>query len=1214
MPIQAPQWTEFLSCPVCCHEFAAIQRPPISLGCGHTICRTCLATLHNKQCPFDQTPITTDLENLPINYALLQLVSTSSTSTNTTLSNNNGNNNINSNLQSSLTSGPSEAASGVLGAISLDSTNATPSLIQNLSTEEIQCYNHGKKCIEDLALYLKPFSNGNAGSLLSRPMQRKLVTLVNCQLVEEEGRSRALRAARSLGERVVTELILQHQNPQQLSSNLWAAVRARGCQFLGPAMQEEVLKLVLLALEDGSALSRKVLVMFVVQRLEPVFSQASKTSIGHVVQLLYRASCFKVSKREGDSSLMQLKEEFRTYEALRREHDAQIVQIATEAGLRIAPDQWSALLYGDTIHKSHMQSIMDKLQTPQSFAQSVQELVIALQRTGDPANLSGLRVHLKHLASIDPNMENSIPTWQEVSKALDAVKEVVIGLVEFVQHHGNRKLQESSQANPNAKYKISLCRDLTLRRICPRGTSCTFAHSEEELEKYRAKNRKNSTKTPIINSKELGILDYLEASHHTQSIGLSSSEETSPLRFGGIVGKTGLPNIAPSHHHSSQNLLHPNSYMDLVSNPHHNQQHQMHHQAQQSGSHQHHHHHHSQHHHHPNQHHNPSPIPTGMLANVHPQLHQPPPRHQYDQSHFNVNFGNSSRSASGGGMIPQLRSPRPIHQRGNASGTNNFNAPTLTPSNSGSKHSNSSQQIFTSPLNNIGNNFGPSELFGNNSPAGITGGSVMPTQLPPPTQLSQNTQLPTGPPPNLQQQPQQIIPPTNQQNFFPNSSSINNFQHQQSDYQKLPEIIRQSTLWEQQGRAMQQPPQAQNATSLSSINMNLKNPPIMNSNYLNSPNGNNSTFSNVNNLNNNLNIVNNNSGGAGNNTLMINNQINEIFKDLDFNTMNNRIVPRMNGNNYTKQMLAAAASFNNNPNLNLPGGMSKEDIISSWVLLSGAGSALQNSGVSSSYPQENTPTNIINQNALGSNIGSSGPAGFIRSDSILDDEYNIPFDVDTSNAVSNKFGPISRMSKSFDNQSCSNRFLDNVDSDNNIENWIFGNDFIKDYSITNELLPFIKKQAGLTDINDTEPKYKDFKISPHMRNYAIQPSQQHQDFDFDLVDLHLPNTSQTPAHQKLDKIETFTSSLWNSSPIASKQTNIDTKNSPSRLSQQHQTHQQHQNNSFWSTESSSTKEKAPTKLKVPEDTYEAGIANDMRELEMRLKTELELEDSGIGHT
>lgn len=60
------------------------------------------------------------------------------------------------------------------------------------------------------------------------------MTLVNCQLVEEEGRVRAVRAGRSLGERTVTELILQHQNSQQLSANLWAAVRARGCQFLGP--------------------------------------------------------------------------------------------------------------------------------------------------------------------------------------------------------------------------------------------------------------------------------------------------------------------------------------------------------------------------------------------------------------------------------------------------------------------------------------------------------------------------------------------------------------------------------------------------------------------------------------------------------------------------------------------------------------------------------------------------------------------------------------------------------------------------------------------------------------------------------------------------------------------------------------------------------------------------------------------------------------------
>uniref|UniRef100_A0A4W2HVY4 RING-type E3 ubiquitin transferase n=1 Tax=Bos indicus x Bos taurus TaxID=30522 RepID=A0A4W2HVY4_BOBOX len=377
MPVQAAQWTEFLSCPICYNEFDENVHKPISLGCSHTVCKTCLNKLHRKACPFDQTAINTDIDVLPVNFALLQLV----------------------------------------GAQVPDHQSVK---LSNLG--ENKHYEVAKKCVEDLALYLKPLSGGKGvaslnQSALSRPMQRKLVTLVNCQLVEEEGRVRAIRAARSLGERTVTELILQHQNPQQLSANLWAAVRARGCQFLGPAMQEEALKLVLLALEDGSALSRKVLVLFVVQRLEPRFPQASKTSIGHVVQLLYRASCFKVTKRDEDSSLMQLKEEFRSYEALRREHDAQIVHIAMEAGLRISPEQWSSLLYGDLAHKSHMQSIIDKPQ-------------------------------------------------------------------------------------PNSKYKTSMCRDLRQQGGCPRGTNCTFAHSQEELEKYRLRNKKiNATVRtfPLLN-------------------------------------------------------------------------------------------------------------------------------------------------------------------------------------------------------------------------------------------------------------------------------------------------------------------------------------------------------------------------------------------------------------------------------------------------------------------------------------------------------------------------------------------------------------------------------------------------------------------------------------------------------------------------------------------------------------------------------------------
>ncbi|VVC27713.1 Zinc finger, RING-type,Zinc finger, RING/FYVE/PHD-type,Zinc finger, CCCH-type,Zinc finger [Cinara cedri] len=458
MPIQAPQWTEFLACPVCCNGFDVKVRHPISLGCAHTICKSCLSNLPKKQCPFDQNLINIDIDQLPINYALLQLV----------------------------------------GALIPINENIPKSLFKSMTSDERLLYSKSKKCVEYLALYLKSFATGGGQSTsagLSRPMQRKLVTLVNCQILENEGRMRAIRAARSLGERSMTELILHHQSAQQLSTNLWAAVRARGCQFLGPAMQEEVLKLVLLALEDGSALSRKVLVMFVVQRLEPHFPQASKTSIGHVVQLLYRASCFKVSKREGDSSLMQLKEEFRTYESLRREHDAQIVEIATEAGLRIAPDQWSALLYGDSAHKSHMQSIMDKLQSPQSFSQSVQELIIALQRTGDPAKLSSLRPHFELLAGVDSNPSLEWCTWEKLNSVLESARIVVTGLTDFVKSHGstNKSIKnESVQSQTNVpRYKVSLCRDLMIRGTCPRGGGCTFAHSEEELEKYRNKNRKN---------------------------------------------------------------------------------------------------------------------------------------------------------------------------------------------------------------------------------------------------------------------------------------------------------------------------------------------------------------------------------------------------------------------------------------------------------------------------------------------------------------------------------------------------------------------------------------------------------------------------------------------------------------------------------------------------------------------------------------------------
>ncbi|XP_054919836.1 uncharacterized protein roq isoform X4 [Dermacentor andersoni] len=407
---------------------------------------------------------------------------------------------------------PVASAAAAGAAVIPAAAPAVASAVPEESAEQVVA-----RCVHEMALLLRPAAQG--GCWLSRPLQRKLVSLVHCPLSEPEGRARAARAARSLGERCALELLLQHHQHnqagggaggggQQLSAALWAAVRARGCQFLGPHMQEEVLRLVLLALEDGSPLSRKVLVLFVVQRLAPHFPQASKTSIGHVVQLLYRASCFKVSKREGDSSLMQLKEEFCTYEALRREHDAQIVQIASEAGLRIAPEQWSSLLYGDAAHRSHMQSLVDKLQSPQSFAQSVHELSLALQRTGDPAGLAALRPHFDLLAHWEPPPDGGAPTWEELSRCVLAARACLQGLVAFMGAFGGRRMNGGGGGAPSSsspgrgraetgggaaggspghnpggsRYKTSLCRDVAQRGSCPRGAHCTFAHSQEEMD------------------------------------------------------------------------------------------------------------------------------------------------------------------------------------------------------------------------------------------------------------------------------------------------------------------------------------------------------------------------------------------------------------------------------------------------------------------------------------------------------------------------------------------------------------------------------------------------------------------------------------------------------------------------------------------------------------------------------------------------------------
>lgn len=71
---------------------------------------------------------------------------------------------------------------------------------------------------------------------------------------------------------------------------------------------------------------------------------------------------------------------------------------------------------------------------------------------------------------------------------MEAADFVVAGLVKFISTNGGRKINMADNNNApvvqnshGAKYKTSLCRAYAAKGRCPRGTDCTFAHSEEEL-------------------------------------------------------------------------------------------------------------------------------------------------------------------------------------------------------------------------------------------------------------------------------------------------------------------------------------------------------------------------------------------------------------------------------------------------------------------------------------------------------------------------------------------------------------------------------------------------------------------------------------------------------------------------------------------------------------------------------------------------------------
>jgi hypothetical protein len=74
-----------------------------------------------------------------------------------------------------------------------------------------------------------------------------------------------------------------------------------------------------------------------------------------------------------------------------------------------------------------------------------------------------------------------VPSWDMLKQIMNAVLQLMQGFDEFMQQRNARRQDMLTAQSP--KYKTSLCRDLQVKGKCPRGNTCSFAHTQEELER-----------------------------------------------------------------------------------------------------------------------------------------------------------------------------------------------------------------------------------------------------------------------------------------------------------------------------------------------------------------------------------------------------------------------------------------------------------------------------------------------------------------------------------------------------------------------------------------------------------------------------------------------------------------------------------------------------------------------------------------------------------
>lgn len=371
----------FDCCVACFSKFDACEHKPVTLECTHSICRKCFDK-HNN-CPLDGKDCIKEItHNLPPNIPLLY----------------------------SLGFGEQ------LTTEDLDKYNQVSEQVFTgvAAKHQIDKYKCLHDCLISFACLLKaplPSSCEDPHDF-SPQMERKLRSLIHTQPLTPKGRKETSRCLVSIYERLITQLVhLQYSKSTQEKKFRNFLSKPKGCSIPHPKVQEEILKQLWLVMSQESggrriAYERNTINRHVELKLSGlpfIRFPDIKTTVRKMFQLLYNLDCFdRTQTSPTEICLFRLRNDIRSLEEFRHHYNLNVIKLATDHKnvsshspdpIRMTPEHWSLILYGDTHRRSEMQSILDKIQ----IKPSLKELQQILRRNKDPFNLVPILPRLEEL-------------------------------------------------------------------------------------------------------------------------------------------------------------------------------------------------------------------------------------------------------------------------------------------------------------------------------------------------------------------------------------------------------------------------------------------------------------------------------------------------------------------------------------------------------------------------------------------------------------------------------------------------------------------------------------------------------------------------------------------------------------------------------------------------------------------------------------------------